>query len=90
MDHTGDINGIILRVITAAGTTISTASTAIGLASNNCWRPQKLYITVGTTERFLPRMLFLPLQYMLDRLVISVHRLISTVEFSPLQVKDTI
>jgi hypothetical protein len=69
---TWGVDGFILRVITTAGTTVSASSTAIGFASNDCWRPQKLYIAVGTT------VLFLLLLYILDGLVISVHGLIST------------
>jgi hypothetical protein len=76
MDHARDIDCVILRVITAARTTVSTSSTTIDFASNNCWRPTKLYITVGTTQRFLLRLL-IPL-YMLDWLVISVHNPILT------------
>ena len=76
MDDARDLDCVILRVITTAGTTVSTPSTAIGFASNNGWRPQKLYITVGTTKRFLScRLLLL---YTLDWLVIFVHSPIST------------
>ena len=78
MDYTGDIDCVILRVITTAGTAISASSTAIGFASNGCWRPQKLYITVGATKCLMFRLFLLFLLYILAWLVISVHSLIST------------
>lgn len=78
MDHTRDIDCVVLRVITTAGTTISASCTAIDFVSHGCWRPLKLYITVGTTERLVLRPFFLCLLYILAWLVISVHSLIST------------
>ncbi len=78
MDYARDIDGVILRVITTTRTTISTPSTAIGFASHNCWRPQKLYITVSTTEIFLFRVPFLLLLHILGWLVIAMHSPIPT------------
>jgi hypothetical protein len=82
VDYTRDVDLVVQRVITTARTAISTSSTAIGFALNGCWRPEKFYITVGTTERFLFRTFLLLLLHILDWLVISVHSLISTVESS--------
>ena len=78
MDYARDINGVILRVIATTRTTISTPSAAIGFASHNCWRPQKLYITVGATGIFLFRASFLLLLHILDGLVIAMHSPIPT------------
>jgi hypothetical protein len=83
MDYARDLDRVIQRVITTARTTIGTSSTAIGFALDGRWRPQKLYITVGTTERLVFCTFLLLLLYTLDWLVISVHSLISTVESSP-------
>jgi hypothetical protein len=80
MDYARDIDGVILRVITTTRTTISASSTAIGFASHDCWGPQKLYITVGTTGTFLLRTSFLLLLHFLDWLVIAMH--------SPIPTKD--